>query len=245
MESPRPKVVIISGGSKGLGQGIVASLLADGECVATFSRNKTPFVTECEEQYRERFAWSAVDASDDAALRTFVNQTVARFDRVDVLINNAAIAVDGVLGMMKESDIHRVVDVNITSMLCLTRACVRVMLAAGGGNIINISSIVGLRGYTGLATYSATKAAAIGVTNSLARELGSRGVRVNCIAPGFLETEMSHGLTDKQRAQIVRRTPLGRLGTTADVLGSVRFLMSSSSAFMTGQTMVIDGGLTC
>lgn len=239
------RVVVVSGGSKGLGQGIAQELLATGETVATFSRGKTPFISMCEEKYPERFAWSAVDAADDKALRLFVSQTVARFGRIDVLINNAAIAIDGVLGMMKEPDIHKVVDVNLTSMLCLTRACVRPMLAAASGNIINISSITGIRGYTGLAVYSATKAAAIGMTNSLARELGSRGIRVNCLAPGFFETELSHGLTEKQRTQIARRTPLGRLGKTEDILGSVRFLMSPDSNFITGATIVVDGGLTC
>jgi len=119
------------------------------------------------------------------------------------------------------------------------------MLQEAGGCIINISSVVGLRGTAGASVYSATKAALDGLTRSLARELGPRGIRVNAVAPGYLETDMTDALTEEQRVRILRRTPLGRLGTVEDVTGVIRFLMSPEARFMTGQTIVVDGGLTC
>jgi 3-oxoacyl-[acyl-carrier protein] reductase len=164
---------------------------------------------------------------------------------IQALINNAGIARDGVLAMMRPADIDAVLDVNLRGSLHLTRLVARPMLARTGGSILNISSIIGLRGYSGLAVYSATKGGLDAMTRALARELGPRNIRVNSIAPGYLETEMSSTLGDEQRLQIVRRTPLGRLGRPADVVGAVLFLLSPASSFITGQTFVIDGGVTC
>ena len=146
---------------------------------------------------------------------------------------------------MQPADVERVIMINLTGTLLLTRLAVRLMLVRSRGNVISISSIIGLRGYAGLAAYSATKAGLDGMTRGLARELGPRNIRVNSIAPGYLETDMSHGLDMAQRDQIVRRTPLGRLGVPSDVVGAVHFLLSPDSAFITGQVLVIDGGITC
>jgi 3-oxoacyl-[acyl-carrier protein] reductase len=164
---------------------------------------------------------------------------------IDALINNAGIAYDGVLAGMPPESIEKLIQVNLTGALLLTRLVVRRMLLRGSGNIINVSSIIGLRGYSGLAAYSATKGGLDGMTRALARELGSRQIRVNSIAPGYLETEMTHSLSDFQRDQVIRRTPLGRLGVPADVVGVVLFLLSPASSYMTGQTLVVDGGVTC
>ena len=147
---------------------------------------------------------------------------------------------------MPEAVIDQLVQINLSGTLKLSRQVIRSMLLAPGpGVILNISSIIGLRGYRGLAAYAATKAGMDGITRALARELGSRKIRVNSIAPGYLTTEMTGELDEEQRQQIVRRTPLGRLGTPEDVLGSVRFLLSDAAEFITGQTLVIDGGITC
>jgi 3-oxoacyl-[acyl-carrier protein] reductase len=146
---------------------------------------------------------------------------------------------------MRPEEIHRQIAVNLEAAVSLTQACARVMLAQERGNIISISSVNALRGHAGAALYSGTKAALDGLTRSLARELGPRGIRVNSVAPGYFESEMTRNFTTEQRSAIVRRTPLGRLVTVSDVVAVVRFLAGPESALITGQTLVVDGGLTC
>jgi len=239
------KVILISGGSRGLGQALVADFLAAGHIVATFSRKATPFIHERQEQYAERFFWQAVDGTEAEQLKEFAFSVMRRYGRVDVLINNAAIGVEGILTLMPESDIERGIALNLEAVIYLTRTCLKSMLQQQDGCIINISSIVGIRGYNGMSVYSATKAALDGFSRSLAREMGKAGIRVNSIAPGYFESDMSSGLAESQRARIIRRTPLRRLGTMQDFVGVVRFLISPEASFMTGQTIVVDGGITC
>jgi 3-oxoacyl-[acyl-carrier protein] reductase len=243
--------VLISGGSRGLGASIVRSLLADGHSVSTFSRKRTDLCGEFEQSHPERFLFVEGDMADKASLRAVVKGTTERFGRIDALVNNAGVADDGVLAMFPESRIDRLMAINLTGSLALTRLFVRHFIGgtpeeqSRGAAIVNISSIVGIRGYRGLSAYAATKSGMLGMTYALARELGDRGIRVNAICPGYLETEMTHGLDDMQRRQIINRTPLGRLGQPEDVSGVVRFLLSRDSAFMTGQSIVVDGGITC
>ena len=241
-----PQVIVISGGSRGLGQAFVKRLLEQGHSVATFSRSTTPFVEQliADEQTAERFYYESFDAANGEAIRKFVRSVHQKFGRIDALVNNAAIARDGVLALANEEQIEQMLDVNLKGTLLLTKECSRLMLLAGQGNIINVSSIIGERGFSGLSTYAATKAGMLGMTRALARELGPRNIRCNAIAPGYLETEMSHGLDDNQRAQIIRRTPLGRLGTVDDIVPWVEFLLSPNSAFVTGQVITVDGGAT-
>jgi 3-oxoacyl-[acyl-carrier protein] reductase len=240
------QVVVVSGGSRGLGQAIVGHLLDRGDAVATCSRGRTPFVDSVENDLdrRDRFLFSEVDIAQPDAVRDFVRATVRRFGRIDALINNAGIARDGLLATQSVDQIAELVDVNVKGSLILARSCLRPMLRARKGRVVNISSVIGLRGYRGLATYGATKGALDAMTRALAREVASLGITVNSIAPGFLETEMTHGLDDRQVGQIVRRTPLGRLGRPDDILPTIDFLLSEGSAFMTGQVLVVDGGLT-
>jgi 3-oxoacyl-[acyl-carrier protein] reductase len=191
-----------------------------------------------------RFYHEAFDLADRAACDTFVRGVCERFGGVDVLVNNAGVARQGVLGLFRDEDVDSVVDLNLKATIHITKLVVRRMLAQESGRIINVSSVIGLSGYRGLSVYGATKAALDGFTRGLARELGSRGITVNSVAPGYLLTEMSRELNDDQLGQIVRRTPLGRLGTGEDVVGAVRFLAGPDAGFISGQVLVVDGGLS-
>ncbi len=241
-----PRVVIITGGSRGLGAGIAEAFLANGDIVATCSRSATERTDawSADPATADRFMFQPVDIVDSAAAAAFVGAVIERFGRVDVLVNNAGIARDGMIAMALEEDIDTVLDLNLRATFVMTRLVVRKMLLAGSGSIVNISSVVGTAGYRGLSIYSATKAGLDGFTRSLARELGSRGITVNSVAPGYLRTEMSHGLDEAQLQQIARRTPAGRLGEPSDIGSVVLFLTSPGAGFITGQTIVVDGGLT-
>jgi len=237
-------VVLVTGGSRGLGAALVEAFLSDGDRVATCSRTPTPAIAGWSASYGDRFCYQVADLATRGAGDAVVRGVVERFGAVDVLVNNAGLAREGVIGLFRDDDVDAVVDLNIKGTIAVTKAVVRRMLPQGSGRIINISSIVGLSGYRGLSVYGSTKAALDGLTRALARELGGRGITVNSVAPGYLRTEMSHGLTDDQLIQIERRTPLGRLVEPEDVAAAVRFLASDEARFITGHVLVVDGGLT-
>ena len=238
------KHAMVSGGTRGLGEAIVRALLEDGWVVSTFGRHSTAFVEAT--QAAGHLHFYQADTADPAAVERVIHAMVERAGVPFALINNAGMAREGVLASMPVADIDAVVSTNLSGALYVTRAVVRhMLLERAGGRIVNISSIIGHRGYSGLAVYAATKAALDGMTRALARELGPRSITVNSIAPGYLETEMTHGLSAAQRGQIVRRTPLGRLGRPADVIGVVRFLLSAEASFLTGQSILVDGGISC
>jgi 3-oxoacyl-[acyl-carrier protein] reductase len=241
------RVVVITGGSRGLGAGIVQSYLDSGDFVATCARTPTEQTDKwaADPDIGPRFLFTPADLSSSTDAKAFVDAVIERWGRVDVLVNNAGVARDGILAMTPDEDIDTVVDLNIKGTLYMSRLVSRRMLARGSGYIVNVSSIVGRSGYRGLAVYSATKAALDGFTRAMARELGSRGIVVNGIAPGYLRTEMSHGLDEDQLGQIVRRTPAGRLGEPADVARAAQFLTDPANTYLTGQILVVDGGLTC
>lgn len=240
-----PSTILISGGSRGLGAAMVGDCLTRGHRVITFSRRESDALKALGENHGERLIWEALDATDTDAVTHFVKRMTGRFGRIDALVNNAAVSLEQLFPLTSPEAVETTLSINLKACMVLTQLVSRNMLAHSAGNIINIGSILGSRGYKGTAVYSATKAALEGFTRSLARELGSRGIRVNCIAPGFIATEMTEGLDPKQRRQIERRTPLGRLGEVEDVLGPLRFLLSPDATFFTGQIMVVDGGLTC
>lgn len=241
-----PRVVIVTGGSRGLGAGLVQAYLDAGDRVATCSRSSTEQVTAwaTDPTTSDRFMFVTADLAKSVDAEAFVKAVVQRWGQVDVLVNNAGVARDGVLGLTSDDDIDTVVDLNLKGTLYMSRVVSRRMLVRRRGSIVNISSIVGRSGYRGLAVYSATKAAQEGLTRALARELGAHGITVNAIAPGYLRTEMSHGLDESQLQQIVRRTPAGRLGEPADIARACLFLTDPANDYMTGQVIVIDGGLT-
>jgi len=241
-----PRTVIVTGGSRGLGQGIVQHFLDAGDRVATCARGETDAVRawRSDPAYADRFLFGKADLADRDQSTRFVKDVLAQWRSVDVLVNNAGVARDGILAMFSDDDTDTVIDLNLKATIHVTKQVVRNMLAHGGGRIVNISSITGLTGYRGLSVYGATKAALDGFTRALAREMGSRRITVNSIASGYLKTEMSHGLDDGQLNQIVRRTPAGRLGEPEDIARAVEFLVDERNDWITGQVLVVDGGLT-
>lgn len=243
--SAAPRTVIITGGSRGLGAGIVQSFLDSGDRVASCSRSATDQTREWAEQYPDRFLFVEADIADREQCTSFVKTVLAQWKSVDVLVNNAGVARDGIHALFSDEDTDTVIDLNLKATFHISKQIVRNMLAHGGGSIVNISSITGLTGYRGLAVYGASKAGLDGFTRALAREVGSRKITVNSIASGYLRTEMSHGLDEDQLQQIVRRTPAGRLGDPDDIARAVQFLVDEQNNWITGQVLVIDGGLTC
>lgn len=245
-DSRTPRTVIVTGGSRGLGAGIVQSYLDSGDRVATCSRSSTPEVERWtnDPETADRFLFLSADLAVREEGTRFVKAVVEKWVGVDVLINNAGVARDGILGLFSDEDTDTVLDLNLKGTFHVTKLVSRRMLAAGSGSIVNISSIVGVSGYRGLAVYSASKAALDGFTRALSRELGSRGITVNSVAPGYLRTEMSHGLDEAQLQQIIRRTPAGRLGEPADIARVCQFLTDPVNNYLTGQVIVVDGGLT-
>lgn len=238
------KVVVISGGSRGLGQALVQDRLDAGDIVATFSRSSNDFIDQLRKADPEgaRFHWEPIEGTDLDGVRTFGMNVMRRYKRIDALVNNAGVGIEGLLTMTSERDIHLALALNLESVIVLTRTCLKAMIAERHGSILNISSVNALRGHKGLAVYSATKAALLGFTRSLATEVGPQGITVNAIAPGFFESEMVGHLTDAQRARIIRRTPMRAMCTTQDIVDSARFLLSTRA--ITGQTLAVDGGFT-
>ena len=248
MTSPSP-TTIISGGSRGLGLAVASRLLERGDRIATFSRSGSAALDGLASRHPGRVHHEQFDTADSDAIRRFVANVVDRFGRVDHCVANAAVAAEGILATMSDADIDAMLTVNLRGAIVLVRECVRQFLAqprarpdAEAGAVVVVSSVVAARGSPGLAVYAATKAGLEGFARCLAREVGPRGIRVNAVAPGFLATELSATLSSADRERIVRRTPLGRLGDTADIIGAIDFLTSAGAAFVTGQTITVDGG---
>ena len=242
--APEDRHIVVSGGSRGLGRGLVEALLGNGYRVSTFSRQPTTFTESL--QNNAGFFFCPVDISDLSSIKAFIQAAEAKLGPPHGLVNCAGVAADGVLATMTDQSIENVLSVNLKGTLRLTKLIVRRLLVERrGGVIVNVSSIVGLRGYSGLTVYAATKAGMDAISRTLARELGERGIRVNSVAPGYIATEMTHGLGKNQIQQIVRRTPLGRLGEVRDIVGPVLFLLSEEARFITGQVLIVDGGISC
>lgn len=237
--------VIVTGGSRGLGLGIVRRLAETGFRAIAIARNRTEdFDAAKREAVEGALEFVSFDLSAIDEIPALVTRLRREFGPIYGLVNNAALSADGTLALMKIHEIESAFRLNTISPLVLTKYVVRAMMADGGGRIVNISSVVASTGYSGLSVYSATKAALNGFTRSLAREVGQLGVTVNAVAPGFVDTEMTKGLTAEQRDQIARRSALKRLVEVADVANAVEFLMNDRSKNMTGTVITVDAGST-
>jgi 3-oxoacyl-[acyl-carrier protein] reductase len=242
--------VIVTGGSRGLGAAMVERLLADGYRVSTCSRRKSELIERllAHPEWGGRFYWGACQVGEAEEVDRFVDAAVAwaGTDGVWGLVNNAGIAQAGILASFPNAETEKILTINLAGAIQAARAVSQHLLRQDrGGRILNISSIIGSRGYNGLAAYSASKAGMDGLTRALARELGRRKITVNSVAPGYVATEMSATLTPPQLAQIVNRTPLGRLAEEKDIVALVRFLLGDDAEMITGQTILVDGGVSC
>jgi 3-oxoacyl-[acyl-carrier protein] reductase len=237
--------VIVTGGSRGLGLGIVQRLAETGFRAIAIARNPTEaFTTAKKEAVEGALEFVAFDLSLIDDIPALVTRLRREFGPIYGLVNNAALSADGTLALMKIHEIESAFRLNTISPLVLTKYVVRAMMADGGGRIVNISSVVAATGYSGLSVYSATKAALNGFTRSLAREVGQLGVTVNAVAPGFVDTEMTKGLTAEHREQIARRSALKRLAEVSDVANAVEFLISDRARNITGTVITVDAGNT-
>jgi 3-oxoacyl-[acyl-carrier protein] reductase len=240
--------VIVSGGSRGLGLAISTALVAAGYQVIAVARSETAELLAAVESAAQsatgRLNFRACDLSRTADLARFVGALRQEFGPVYGLVNNAGIGTPGVLSMMPDDQVEALVRLNTISPILMTKYVLRSMMVAGEGRIINMASIVATTGYSGLAAYSATKAALLGFTRSLAREVGPLNITVNAIAPGFIDTEMTHALDAGQRQQIARRSALKRLAGADDVAGAVLYLLGDSARNITGVTLTVDAGNT-
>jgi 3-oxoacyl-[acyl-carrier protein] reductase len=240
--------VIVTGGSRGLGLGIARKLTAVGYHVVAMGRTRTDelsaAISEAERNHTGSLQFVPFDLTKIEDIAGLVRGLRKELGPIYGLVNNAAVSFDGALAIMHNAQIEQLVRLNTLSPIILSKYVVRFMLADGGGRIVNIASIIGSTGYSGLAVYGATKASMIGFTRSLAREVGRKGVNVNAVAPGFLDTDMTQGLDEAQRQQIARRSALGRLAAIDDVAHTVEFLLSDGAQSITGTVVTVDAGNT-
>ena len=244
----RVRNVVVTGGSRGLGLAIARRLAAAGYRAVAIARNPTPaLATAIDETERAgvgALQFVAFDLGEIGDLGRLVKRLRHDLGPLYGLVNNAAVGFDGVLALMDTARIEQLVRVNTLSPMVLTKYVVRAMMADGGGRIVNVASIIASTGYSGLSVYAATKAALLGFTRSLAREVGRVGVTVNAVAPGFLDTEMTQTMGDAQREQIARRSALKRLPDVEDVAAAVEFLLGEGGRAITGTVLTVDAGNT-
>jgi 3-oxoacyl-[acyl-carrier protein] reductase len=240
------QVAVVTGSGRGIGHAIAVRLAQEGARIASVSRteaNAKKTADEINATRPDAAKAYAVDVADQDAVQTAAGQILEDFGRVDILVNNAGVTRDGLSMRMSLEDWDTVLNTNLKGAFVFTQALMRPMIKQRSGRIINISSIAGLTGNAGQANYSASKAGLIGLTKTLARELASRGITVNAVAPGLIETDMTTVLSEEIRAAILQKVPLGKLGDPDDIAGAVAYLASPEAKYITGQVLTVDGGM--
>ncbi len=246
MSEFRDRVALITGASRGIGRAIAEVLAEGGATVALNYAANDVAAKEAEAACQKMGAKTLLlkfDVADAAACAAAVDQVVATFGRIDFLVNNAGVAIDQLALRVKEEDWQRQIAVNLTGAFMLCKAAARPMLKARSGCIVNVVSVVGEMGNPGQSAYVSSKAGLIGLTKALARELGSRSVRVNAVSPGFIETEMTAGLSEEARTRLTASLPLTRLGSAREVANCVAFLLSDKASYVTGEVLKVNGGM--
>lgn len=240
------KCALITGATRGIGKQIALTLAKQGYNIALNYRKENEELENTKKEI-EKIGVQILAVKGDVAnfedCENFVKQVIERFGQIDVLVNNAGITKDMLLMRMKKEDFEQVIDTNLVGTFNVTKNVVPYMMKARSGRIINISSVVGISGNAGQTNYSASKAGIIGFTKSLAKEIASRNILVNAVAPGFIETNMTDVLKDDVKQEIAKNIPLKRMGTTQDVANVVKFLASDDSSYITGQVINVDGGM--
>ena len=239
------KVALVTGASRGIGCGIAKILSENGAHVVCVSRKVSDVQSVADEITAAGGAATAVacDISDSDNVSKLIKETVATHDHLNILVNNAGVTRDNLLMRMSEDDWNTVLNINLKAAFIAIKAVARTMMKQRNGRIINISSVVGLMGNAGQVNYAASKAGLIGLTKSTARELASRGITANCIAPGYVATDMTNELGDEVKQSLNEKIPLGRMGQVEDIAYAVAFLASDEAEYITGQTLTIDGGM--
>jgi 3-oxoacyl-[acyl-carrier protein] reductase len=238
------KVAIVTGASRGIGRGIAVMLAARGARIVAAARGENAVATVADITAAGQQAEAVpLEVTDSASIEAMIAGVLDRHGRIDILVNNAGIARDQLMLRIKRDDWDQVIATNLTSAFVIVQAAVKPMIKQRSGRIINISSVVGQTGNAGQANYAASKAGLIGFSKALARELASRNITVNVVAPGLIETDMTKAITEKAQVDWAGQIPLGRLGTAADVAAAVCFLASDEASYITGQILAVNGGM--
>ncbi len=236
--------ILVTGGSRGIGAGIVRTLATQGAQVAfTYSSNQAAAEAVLKSLEGNGHFIVPLRLTDEASIDAAIQQVLEKFGQITGLVNNAGITKDQLLLRMKADDFDQVIQTNLRGAFLCTKAVLKPMLKARQGSIVNITSVIGHSGNAGQVNYAASKAGLDGMTKSIAQEIGSRGIRVNCVAPGFIETEMTEVLPEAQKNAILQKIPLQKFGNVSDVANAVRFLLSDESRYVTGQTIHVNGGM--
>jgi len=236
------EIALVTGASRGIGKAIAEQLVAMGATVIGTATSDGG-ADNISAYLKDNGKGMSLNVTDTDSIATVMKAITDEFGAVSILVNNAGITKDNLLMMMKEDQWNDIIETNLTSIYRLSKAVVRTMMKKRKGRIINIASVVGLTGNPGQTNYSATKAGMLGFTKSLAREIGSRNITVNCVAPGFIDTDMTRELPEEQREALIGQIPLNRLGDPADIAAAVSFLASPAAAYITGETINVNGGM--